>query len=354
MARFFKVYMIEVSIIGIFGVFFFLLTSGIPLILEFHEWASGIGESLGPNFQNTFTIFLSIFVEGLPFILIGVFLSAIIHQYVDEEMILRFVPKNPFISIPVAACLGLLLPICECGIVPVAKRLIQKGLPSYIAFTFLLAAPVINPITIGSTYLAFGDDWTITLERVGIAFVISIIMGFCFAVFFRTKEVLKVNTKEVHCEDEGCDHLHHHSSDHEHSSKGAGFKRLNESLYHAIFEFIDMGKYFVFGALLAAFFHVFVGVSTIKNFAENEGLAVLVMMGLAFGLSICSSADAFVAASFRNVISTAPILAFLVYGPMMDIKNILMLMGSFRLSVVGFFFGGTTLLTLVSMLLFFT
>lgn len=326
-----------------------MLTSGIPYILEFHEWASEISEKMDPDIQNAFTIFLSIFVEGLPFILIGVFLSALIHQYVNEEMIWKYVPTHPLISIPIAASLGLFLPICECGIVPIARRLIQKGFPYYMAFTFLLAAPVVNPITIASTYLAFGDNWGMTFQRVGTAVIISIVMGFGFALFFRNRLILKKKFSVSSCSAEDC----HHDHDCNHHDHGQSSRSLSNALYHAIFEFIDMGKYFVLGGLLAAGFHVFVGVSAIQNFTEYEFLAVLVMMGLAFGLSICSSADAFVAASFRNVIGTAPILSFLVYGPMMDIKNVLMMLGSFRLSVVGFFLGGTTLLTLISIFLFF-
>lgn len=353
MIRFLKSYTFELLMITIFGLFILMLTSGIPYILAFHEWALGWSEKAGPEVQNAFTIFLSIFVEGLPFILIGVFLSALIHQYVNEELIWKYVPRHPLVSIPVAACLGLFLPICECGIVPIARRLIQKGFPFYMAFTFLLAAPVVNPITIASTYLAFGDDWGMTFQRVGMAVLISMVMGLGFALFFRKRPILKENVTGSCCSSENCHHDHENQEDHHHKhldKKPTG--SLGHALYHAIFEFIDMGKYFVLGGLLAAGFHVFVGVSTIQNFTENEFLAVLVMMGLAFGLSICSSADAFVAASFRNVIGTAPILSFLVYGPMMDVKNILMMVGSFRLPVVGFFFAGTTLLTLMSIWLF--
>jgi uncharacterized protein len=113
-----------------------------------------------------------------------------------------------------------------------------------------------------------------------------------------------------------------------------------------------MGKYFILGAFLAASFQTFVGFSAIKSIGTNEWIAILLLMGIAFGLSICSSSDAFIAASFRNAIGTAPLFAFLIYGPIMDLKNLLMMMGSFRASVIWFFWGGTTILTILSVILF--
>lgn len=297
--------------------------------------------------QTVATIFLSIFIEGIPFILIGVLVSGLIHIYVNEETVWRWVPKNPFLSIPFASCLGLLLPVCECGVVPVTKRLIQKGLPSYIAFTFLLAAPVINPVTIVSTYIAFGNSWDITFARLLLAAWVAWVMGALFFWFFKGN-VLKPDPSAS----SGCnhhhgshDHSHHHHHSHDHGShKG---DRFGHALYHGVFEFMDMGKYFVMGALIAASFQTFVGMSAIQDFAQNEWLAILLMMGLAFGMSLCSSADAFVAASFRTAMGTAPLLAFMVYGPMLDLKNVLMMSGTFKRNVMLFFIAGSTVLTLV-------
>jgi uncharacterized membrane protein YraQ (UPF0718 family) len=115
---------------------------------------------------------------------------------------------------------------------------------------------------------------------------------------------------------------------------------------------MNMTKYFILGAFLASVFQTFVGFAAMKSMASHEWIAIIVMMGLAFGLSICSSSDAFIAASFRNAMGTAPLFAFLVYGPMMDLKNVLMMAGSFRASVIWFFWGGTTLLTIVSVICF--
>ncbi|WP_028778910.1 permease [Shimazuella kribbensis] len=293
------------------------------------------------------TIFLSIFLEGLPFILIGVFISSFIHAFINENWIWKWVPRNPILSIPAAILLGFALPICECGIVPITKRLIEKKLPVYTAFTFLLAAPIINPVTILSTYLAFGGDWKITSTRILFGAGIAITMGILFYLFFRKSQILHDNVLTSNHTSSNCcectDENHHHSP--------SWKEKTNHALYHSIFEFINMGKFFVLGAFLAACFQTFIGFSIIQSLSSHEWVAILLMMAFAFGLSICSSSDAFIAASFRNVVGTAPLFAFLVYGPMMDLKNILMMVGSFRASIIWFFWGATTLLTIVSIAL---
>ncbi|MBS7531672.1 permease [Hazenella sp. IB182353] len=301
-----------------------------------------INLNLGNLFSlgNLSTIFLSIFIEGLPFILLGVLISSFIQVYIKEETVWKWLPKNPFISIPLSTLLGLFLPICECGIVPVAKKLIQKGFPVYSAFTFLLAAPIINPVTIASTYIAFGESVEMVFLRSSIGAGIAMAMGIIFLWLYHDNKVLRVS-KVIPQTDHCTEHQGNCSPP---QSKG----RLHHALEHSIFEMFNMGKYFVLGALIAATFQTYIGVSVIKQYAEYSGLAIIIMMGLAFGLSICSSADAFIAASFRSVLGTAPILAFLVYGPMMDMKNILMMFDSFKKSVVLTFFIGTTLLTALS------
>jgi uncharacterized membrane protein YraQ (UPF0718 family) len=235
----------------------------------------------------------------------------------------------------------------------VARRLVQKGLPSYVAFTFLLAAPIVNPVTIFSTYLAFGDSWRVVFLRVGVGALIAAVMGFLFFLIFRGKPVLRAERKEReadcchHHHDSRHAHRHDHECTHHHGESG-----LMHALRHSVFEFIDMGKYFILGALIAAGFQTIVGTAVIKSVARYDHIAILMMMALAFGMSVCSSADAFLAASFRSVMGTAPLLGFLVYGPMVDVKNLLMMLGGFRKSVVLFFIVGTTVLTLLTCNLF--
>ncbi|WP_170109566.1 permease [Melghirimyces profundicolus] len=340
MARWIRNWSAEIGGFAVLLLFFWLIQGGIETLygLKFPSLTVSV------EVETVTTLFLSIFIEGIPFILMGVLVSGLIQVYVREELIWRLVPKKRILSIPMASLLGLLLPVCECGIVPVTRRLIQKGLPPHTAFTFLLSAPVVNPITIVSTYIAFGFDWGITLSRLALAGIIACTMGWVFSWFLKGSP-LRPDGKEDEnhpCQEPACNH-HAHSRRHRED-------RLGHALYHAVFEFMDMGKYFVAGAMVAALFQTVIGLSAIRDFAQNEWITVLLMMGLAFGLSLCSSADAFVAASFRNALPTTSLLAFLVFGPMMDLKNLFMMVGSFRLRVIGIFFGGTSLLTLTAII----
>ncbi|MFC7439959.1 permease [Laceyella putida] len=359
MGRILKNYVPELTGILVLGLIFYFVTSGVPLLAPLTDITRGWSDNLSSDLHNFTTIFLSLFIEGLPFILFGTLLSSFVHVYVKEDTLWRFLPKHPVLAIPLAACFGLILPICECGIVPVARRLVQKGLPSYIAFTFLLAVPIVNPITIASTYMAFGDSWEMVWMRTGVGAGIAMVMGILFYLFFRDKPVLKEETeakRETACCDGSHDHDHDHGHEHggtcTHHSHGEE-SRMMHALSHSVFEFIDMGKYFCLGAFISAGFQTFVGVAAIKQFAQYEGIALILMMALAFCLSICSSADAFLAASFRSVLGQGTLLGFLVYGPMVDMKNVLMMAGGFKRSVVLFFVGGTTLVTLLTIWIFF-
>jgi uncharacterized membrane protein YraQ (UPF0718 family) len=346
MLRLLKNYYVEILLVVILTNLVLFFSSNRFMAFEMDlSFLSGIIKN--SQLHSLSTIFLSIFLEGLPFILFGVFISSLIHEFVNENSLWRWVPKNPILSIPLAIVLGFAVPICECGIVPIARRLIEKKLPVYTAFTFLIAAPIVNPVTIFSTYIAFGNDWGITLTRVAMGAGIAVMMGLLFYVFFRKSQVLKADSS---CCDDAHDHCDHEGHSHSHTKDWK--QKVEHALHHSIFEFLNMGKYFILGAFLAACFQTYVGFSVIQSISTHEWIAVLLLMGIAFGLSICSSSDAFIAASFRNAVGTAPLFAFLVYGPVMDLKNLLMMMGSFRASVIWFFWGGTTVLTIVSVLMF--
>ncbi|WP_141433252.1 permease [Bacillus sp. 03113] len=266
------------------------------------------------SFLQMNTIFISILIEALPFILIGVLISGTIQMFVTEQMMARLIPKNRFLSVLFASVIGALFPACECGIVPITKRLMTKGVPLHAAIAFMLTGPVINPIVLFSTYIAFGNSWKMVFYRGGLAFIVAIIVGFILAAQFKTSQLKNDDSIQM---------------------KSLSLKaRFIGMLKHSIDEFFSVGKFLIFGAFIAASVQTYVKTSMLLDIGNGFVSSHLVMMGLAYVLSLCSEADAFVAASFRSSFSTGSLVAFLVFGPMLDIKNTVMLLGTFKAKFV--------------------
>ncbi|ADU30039.1 permease [Evansella cellulosilytica] len=284
--------------------------------------------SISSNWINVNTIFLSIVLEAIPFILLGVFVSSLIQVFVSEDRLQRFLPKNAIVALFPAAVLGAVLPLCECAIVPVVRRLIKKGMPLHVGVVFLVAAPILNPIVFASTYYAFRgpfyDTNTILFSRMGLAFVLSIIIGgILYAIF-------KNNSKQLRTDITQHQLGHVHTHDHHHSEKPSLMKRLKETLYHAVDEFFMMGKYLILGAFIASLFQTFLDRSLLESIGQNDYSSTIVMMAFAYLLSLCSEADAFVASTFAGQFTNMSIVGFLVYGPMLDLKNTFMLFAFFK------------------------
>jgi uncharacterized membrane protein YraQ (UPF0718 family) len=273
------------------------------------------------------TIFISILIESLPFILLGVLISGIIQIFVTEAMMARMIPKNKILAVLTAAFIGALFPACECGIVPITRRLMAKGVPLYAAIPFMLTGPVINPIVLFSTFIAFGNNWEMVLYRGGIALLVALIVGGLLSIQFKDSQLK--NDVAVHV--------------HRKSLKG----KFIGMLRHSIDELFSVGKFLILGAFVAAFIQTTVKTSTLLDIGHGPLSSNLVMMGLAYVLSLCSEADAFVAASFRSTFSTGSLVAFLVFGPMLDIKNTLMLLGTFKAKFVMYLMGYITILVVI-------
>ncbi|WP_307344220.1 permease [Metabacillus malikii] len=280
--------------------------------------------SIPQQWLNLNTIFLSIVIEAIPFILLGVFVSSLIQIFVSEDMVKKYIPKNAFIALLPAALLGAIFPVCECAIVPVVRRLIKKGMPLHIAFVFLACAPILNPVVAASTYFAFQSNMSIVVGRMGLAFVLSMVIGLVIYLFFKNSNQLKVTSEEL-------------LGNQPKESNPLQVNKWKATFYHASDEFFDMGKYLIFGAFIASLFQTFLNREVLLSLGSNEYSSPLVMMGFAFVLSLCSEADAFVAASFGSMFAPGALLAFLVYGPMLDLKNTILLFGYFKTKfVLGF------------------
>jgi uncharacterized membrane protein YraQ (UPF0718 family) len=276
------------------------------------------GISLPQRFLEMNTIFISILIEALPFVTLGVLISGIIQIFVTEEMIAKIMPKNKILAVIFASFIGILFPSCECGIVPIVSRLVAKGVPISAGIAFMLTAPIINPVVLFATFIAFGSDWKMAIFRsIGALFVANIVGIF---IAFR----FKGNPFNENF------HIHHHHS-HE---KTPFMKKIWQTLEHAVDEFFSMGKYLVIGSFIAAAVQTYVKTATLVSIGHGKAGSSIVMMALSFILSLCSEADAFIASSFRTTFSTGALLAFLIFGPMVDIKNLMMMLSTFKKRLV--------------------
>lgn len=274
---------------------------------------------MGQSLLQMNTIFISIIIEALPFIVLGVFISAVIQMFVTEEMIAKVMPKNRFLSIAFGTGMGALFPACECGIVPITERLVRKNVPLSAAIAFMLTGPIINPVVIFSTFVAFGDSWKMALLRCGLAIFTAVLTAIAISYFFSENQLREFVEAKLH---------HHDGREVQHAP---GFlQKITGTIDHAIDEFFSVGKFLVFGGLISAAMQTFFRTSTLLSLGQTKMAAILIMMLLAFIMSICSEADAFIASSFNGMFGTPAILAFLVFGAMVDIKNLLMMMHSFK------------------------
>ncbi|MFV8115499.1 permease [Streptococcus pluranimalium] len=263
-------------------------------------------------------IFMSIIIEALPFVLVGAILSGFIEVYLTPEKVTRYLPQNKLLRILFGTFIGFIFPSCECGIVPIINRFLEKKVPSYTAIPFLATAPIINPIVLFATYSAFGNSWRFLMLRLLGASIVAIALGIMLG-FVVDSQIIKANAKPSHFHDYSGYPLR---------------KKFFLALSLAIDEFFDTGRYLVFGTLIASAMQIYLPTRTLTAIGANPLTAILVMMLLAFILSLCSEADAFIGASLLSTFGMAPVMAFLLIGPMIDIKNLMMMLGRFKTSFI--------------------
>jgi len=274
---------------------------------------------LGGRLQSLVTIFLGIFIEALPFLVAGVFASSLIALFVSADQVRRLSPHAPVPAALAGALLGLAFPVCECGSVPTARRLIAKGAPLPLGIAFVLAAPAVNPIVIASTWVAFGGRPEIVVGRIGLTILIATAVALALGIHPQPASLLVPIIE---------------STDHDHAHSHAGQSRLRAVLEHAAEEFFEMGRYLVIGGLIAATLQTFIPRTLLLSLGQGPVVSVLALMALAVVLSICSTVDAFVALAFASSFLPGALLAFLVFGPMVDIKSVLMFSTTFRRRIV--------------------
>jgi uncharacterized membrane protein YraQ (UPF0718 family) len=296
--------------------------------------------AMSPDSQQDFALaFLSILFEGAPFILMGTLISGFIDVYLPAGTMERFLPKRRNFAIVVSGLLGALFPVCECAVVPVIRRLVKKGLPVSCGITYMLAAPIVNPITALSTWKAFQGQGAgmMTCSRMLLGFLIAVAVGLVvsklpLACVLKDKVLRSLGNpegKSAAMKESGHDHDHDHDGccghdhgeSHTHGKTPDGGDRLVTAFRSAQKDFVDVGVYFAIGVSITALFNTGIapGAAWLDTLAGSLVGAPAALMVLAFILSLCSTSDAFIAATLDKF-SWGAKLAFLTFGPMMDVK----------------------------------
>jgi uncharacterized membrane protein YraQ (UPF0718 family) len=290
--------------------------------------------------KNISIIFTSIFFESLPFLLLGSLISSIIETYVSNETMAKIIPKNKILGSIVGIFLGFFLPACDCAVIPVSKRLLKKKVPVNVAISFMLASPIINPVVLLSTYNAFyKTNPKIFWYRLLLGIIIALLIGTIMGIIFGGKDVINNNI-----DDEECEHCHCHHHEKHHSFKNDYLSICK----HTAYDLFEVVKYLMFGALIASLVQVLLPRNILMLFNNNQILSILVLMLFAYLISLCSTSDSFVGKSLLSTFSTTSIMAYLLLGPMIDIKNTVVLFGNYKKSFV------ITLITLIFVVIFIT
>ena len=272
--------------------------------------------------------FLGILFEGAPYIVLGTIISGFIDAYLPSNAIDRFLPKNRSMAIFMSGLLGAVFPVCECAIVPVIRRLVQKGLPLSCAITYMLSAPIVNPIVALSTFSAFAgnDAMFMTISRIGIAYLVTVFFGIVIDRFSSGK-ILQGNILQKIANSPKLSPSEHTEIIKDLSNNKPD--RLLIALRSSTRDFLDVGMYFIIGVMITALYRTQIDQGIVDQFAQSDWVGIPSMMILAFVLSLCSTSDAFIAAQMLSFSSAAK-LAFLIFGPMMDVKLVFMYSAVFR------------------------
>jgi uncharacterized protein len=274
------------------------------------------------NFDRFYITTLGIVFGAFPFLLLGVIVATCIQLYGKREWFGLLTKSHPLMSHLSIALFGLFIPVCECGNIPIIKKLMARGFSLSHAVTYLLAAPIVNPVTIFTTYQVFSDYPGLVGFRIIGGFILAVIIGMGFMLFsnanqFLAPQLLQEIEQEKSKDTLKIKHNHHHTN------------KIEEFVSHFVGEFVETFKYLFAGSIIAALVQTAVPREFFVQVGSNPIQSLLIMILFAFVISVCSNVDAFIALSFSNVFSNGSLLGFLVFGPMMDIKTIAMLRGIF-------------------------
>jgi hypothetical protein len=329
------------------------------------------------RFNSTFALFLSLMVQAMPFLLIGVFFSGILTFFVSERQLLRWMPKNPLLGSLFGSCIGFLFPVCECGNIPVARRLMTQGAPASVSIGFLIASPTINPIVFWATWTAFRDQPEIVFLRIGLSLAIATLMGCLFSLqsdlspFLQPSLVTSLDVRRKREQVRSAENLLLSSgtfflgksntplpTDDAQAMNTAMMEMVNQPIGLRIKllvegmaqELRELSAVLILGSLVAAAIQSFVPREVVLSLGQDPVTSIVAMMTLAALVSICSTVDSFFAMSFASSFTTGSLVSFLVFGPMIDLKAIGLLLTMFKPRAIFYLFAVAGLLTFLAAL----
>lgn len=256
--------------------------------------------------QDVLTLAISLLVESMPFIILGIGLSIVVQVFVPESWLVKWLPRHPFGRRAIVSLFGMFLPVCECGNVPLARGLMGRGYSVGDSVTFLLAAPIVNPVTIITTHQAFGFDDGILVARLLAGYAIANLLGWILSVHPRPEMMLTTKFQRE-CKLSATHHDHSRS------------RRVGEMF---VSESTALMPALILGALIAGAIQVGVSREVLITLGTDPIISVFAMLVLAFVISVCANVDAFFILPFAQTFLPGSIVAFLVFGPLIDIKMV--------------------------------
>lgn len=280
--------------------------------------ASPLADSLGFPLTSILSGAVGLMAQAFPFLIIGVLVSGAIETFVTRDFIERRFPKNPWVGMAVSLLAGFCMPVCDCATVPIFTRMLHKNIPLPSAVAFLCAAPIINPVVIWSTWFAFPNQPQVTVLRVCLGMLVAFAVGSTY--------ILAPVHREIFANGSFVKDTDHHDRVHTITAS----HRFGDFLRHAHDDLFRIVPYMLAGVLLASTIRVLSGSHPPAWLgAHGTALSIVVMMALAFVSSLCSTSDAVIARGFSGIFPIPALLGFLIFGPIMDVKNIMMLTSTF-------------------------
>jgi uncharacterized protein len=267
-----------------------------------------MGVVLPARLNEFVVIFVSIVLQSLPFVLLGVFASALVQRYLSEDVVTRWLPRRVGPVVLLGSVFGFVAPVCDCGVLPLARRLSAKGVPLYGATTFIVAAPVVNPVVLVATAFAFQGNWAIVGLRMAMTLSVAMAVGLLVSRLFPASPSLLPSGRPLRGGGASPDPARP-------TGAAAGL------VAHASAEYFEIVFFIILGALFTAATQTFVPRGDLTAVGGSRIGSVLALMPVASLLSICSEADAFVARAFATTFSTGAILAFMTIGQIVDLRN---------------------------------